>query len=64
MNIDKPIKRKKGRPKLPKELSRTRSMHLRVSQDELKAIDLKARKEGLTPSLWLRKLIKQALRDQ
>lgn len=56
-------KRKRGRPKLPKEISRTRSMHIRVSAEEIKAMTAKAKKEGLTISLWLRKLIRDSIKE-
>jgi hypothetical protein len=51
------INKKLGRPKLPRGEARTEILQIRMTKDELKVIEDRAKKADLVPSEWARSTI-------
>lgn len=54
-------KRRAGRPPLPKGHSRAGMLRVRVTPDELRAIETKARRAKQTVSEWIRSTLSTAI---
>ena len=55
------VKKKVGRPALPKNRARANITTLRVQPEERAAFDKAAKKRGLSLSDWIRKTLKSAI---
>jgi hypothetical protein len=57
-------KRGRGRPRLPPEEVRMFAVHVTVTRDERRRIQLAARAEDVSVSAWLRRWIIEGLKRQ
>jgi len=57
----KPKRRKAGRPRLPKGEARAGMLRVRVTSEELRAIEMKAKAKKQTISDWIRSTINAAI---
>lgn len=60
--MPKPKVRKAGRPPLPKGHAKAGTLRVRVTPEELRAIESKAKAGKLTVSEWIRSTLNAALR--
>jgi uncharacterized protein (DUF1778 family) len=56
-----PKARKAGRPPLPKGEARAETLRIRVTPDELKAIELAAKGKNQSASEWIRSTLNAAI---
>lgn len=59
--MKQPKKRKAGRPPLPNGSAKVRALRVRVTAQELKAIQVKAAKVSQTVSEWIRAVVSAAI---
>jgi predicted HicB family RNase H-like nuclease len=58
----KPKRRKAGRPPLPKGHAKAGTLRVRVTPDELRAIEASAKTKKQTVSEWIRSTLNTAIR--
>jgi hypothetical protein len=56
--------KRRGRPRKPKREHRSKRLTFGLTSEEFATVAKEARAEGLTPSVWARKMVLRALRQR